>query len=197
MVELHRTQYSHSSVEWLSHVWLFATPWTAACQASLSNSQSLLKLMPIKSVMPSNHLNLLFLPSIYPSIRIFSNESVLCIRWPKYWSFNFSISLSNEYSELISFRIDWFHLLAIQGTQKSSPTRQFKSINSSALNIHIQTQMSTSKIGNIWKISVDFINVNFFVVVLYCNLQNVSLRETGWKGCRICLYYFLQITVSL
>ena len=133
--------------------------------------------MPIESVMPSNHLNLLFIPSIYPSIRIFSNESVLCIRWPKYWSF--SISLSNEYSGLISFRIDWFHLLAIQGTQKSSPTRQFKSINSSALNIHIQTQMSTSKIGNIWKISVDFINVNFFVVVLYCNLQNVSLRETG------------------
>ena len=103
-----------SSVQLLSHVWLFLTPWTAACQASLSftNSQSLLRLMSIESVMPSNHLilccPLLFLPSVSPSIRVFSNESVLCIRWPKYWSFSFSISPSNEYSGLISFRIDWF-----------------------------------------------------------------------------------------
>ena len=95
------------------------------CQASLSitNSWSLLKLMPIKSVMPSNHLLLchllLLLPSIFPSIRVFSNESVVCIRWPKYWSFNFSVSPSNEYSGLISFRIDWFDLLAVQGTLKS------------------------------------------------------------------------------
>ena len=100
-----------------------ATPWTAARQASLSitNSQSLLKLMSIESVMPSNHLilcPLLFLPSIFPSIRVFSNESVLCIRWPKYWSFSFNISPSNEYSGLISFRIDWFDLLAAQGTLK-------------------------------------------------------------------------------
>ena len=100
------------------------TPWTAAHQASLSftNSQSLLKLMSIESVMPSNYLilccPLLFLPSIFPSIRVFSNESVLCIRWPEYWSFSFSISPSNVYSELISFRIDWFDLLAIQGTLK-------------------------------------------------------------------------------
>ena len=114
-----------SSVQSLSRVWLFVTPWTAALQASLSitNSQSLLKLMPIKSVMPSNHLilcrPLLVLPSIYPSIRVISNESFLLIRWPKYWSFNFSISPSNEYSGLISFRIDWLHLLAVQGTLKS------------------------------------------------------------------------------
>ena len=101
------------------------TPWTAACQASLSitNSQSLLKLMSIESVMPSNHLILCYLlfllPSIFPSIRVFSNESVLCNRWPKYWSFSFSITPSNEYSGLISFRMDWFDLLAVQETLKS------------------------------------------------------------------------------
>ena len=114
-----------NSVQSLSHVRLFATPWTAACQASLSNtnSRSLLKLMSIESVMPSNHLILchpLLLPSsIFPSIRVFSNESVLLIRWPKYWSFTFSISPSNEYSGLISFRMNWLDLLAVQGTLKS------------------------------------------------------------------------------
>ena len=103
-----------SSVQLLSHVWLFATPWTEAHKASLSftNSRSLLKLMSIESVMPSNHLilchPLLLQPSIIPSIRVFSNESALRMRWPKYWSFSFSISPSNEYSGLISFRIDWF-----------------------------------------------------------------------------------------
>ena len=113
------------SVQSLSHVWLFVTPWTAACQASLSitSSQSLLKLMSIKLVMAFNHLilccQLLLLPSIFPSIRVFSNESVLCIRCPKYWSFSFSISPSSEYSWLISFRIDWFDLLTVQGTLKS------------------------------------------------------------------------------
>ena len=113
------------AVQLLSCVRLFVTPWTAARQASLSitNSWSLLKLMPIKLVMPSNHLilchPLLFLPSIFPSIRVFSNESVLCIRWPKYWSFSFSISPSNEYSGLISFRMDWLDLLTVQGTLKS------------------------------------------------------------------------------
>ena len=129
-----------NSVQSLSCVPLFATPWTAACQASLSitNSQSLLKLMSIKSVMPSSHLILchpLLPPSIFPSISVFSNESVLCIRWPKYWSFSFNISLFNEYSGLISFRMDWLDLLAIQGTlfQESSPTPQFKSINSLGL----------------------------------------------------------------
>ena len=100
------------------------TPWTAACQASLSlsNSQDLLKLMSIESMMPSNHLILchpvLLLPSVFPSIRVFSNESVLCIRCPKYWSFSFSISASNKYSGLISFRINWLDLLAVQGTLK-------------------------------------------------------------------------------
>ena len=111
-----------SSVQWLSHVRLFVTPWTAACQASLSitNSQSLLELMSIQSVMPFNHLILhhpLLLPSIFPSIRVFSNESMLRIRWAKYWSFSFSPS--NEYSGLISCNIDWFDLLAVQGTLKS------------------------------------------------------------------------------
>ena len=109
----------------LSHVRQFATPWTAVCQASLSitNSQSLLKLMSIELVMPLNHLilcyPLLFLPSIFPSIRVFSKELALRIRWPKYWSFSFSISPSNEYSGLISFRIDWLDLLTVQGTLKS------------------------------------------------------------------------------
>ena len=114
-----------SSVQLLSCVQLFATPWTAARQASLSitNSQILLKLMSIESVMPSNHLilchPLLLPPSNFPSIRVFSNESVPRIRWPKYWSFSFSISPSNEYSGLISFRMDWLDLLAVQGTLKS------------------------------------------------------------------------------
>jgi len=114
-----------SSVQPLSRVWLFATPWTAARQASLSitKSQSLLRLMSIESVMPSNHLilchPLFLLPSIFPRIRVFSNESVLHIRWPKYWSFSFNISPSNEYSRLISFRMDWLDLLAILGTPKS------------------------------------------------------------------------------
>ena len=115
------------------------TLWTAAHQASLSitNSQSLLRLMSIESVMPSNQLILccpfLLLPSIFPSIKVFSNESVLHIRWPKYWSFSFSISPSNEYPGLISFRMDWLDLLAVQGTLNSSPLPQFKSINSSVL----------------------------------------------------------------
>ena len=114
-----------SSVQSLSCVQLFATPWTAACQASLSitNSQSLLKLMSIESVIPSNHLILccclLLPPSNFPSIRVFSNESALRIRWPKYWSFSFNIRPSNEYSGLIPFRMDWLDLLAVQGTLKS------------------------------------------------------------------------------
>ena len=114
---------AYSSVQSLNRVRLVVTPWTAACQASLSitNSRSLLKLMSIESVMPSNHLILcsLLLPSIFPSIKVFSNESVLCIKWPKYWNFSFSISPSNEYSGLISFRIEWLDVLAVQGTLKS------------------------------------------------------------------------------
>ena len=114
-----------SSVQSLSRVQLFATPWIAARQASLSitNSQSSLKLMSIESVMPSSHLilchPLLLLPPIPPSIKVFSNESTLCMRWPKYWSFSFSISPSNEHRGLISFRMDWLDLLAVQGTLKS------------------------------------------------------------------------------
>ena len=114
-----------TSVQSLSLVWLFVTPWTAARQASLSitNSRSSLRLMSIESVMPSSHLilcrPLVLPPSIFPSIRVFSNESVLHMRWPKYWSFSFSISPSNEHSGLISFRMDWLDLLAIQGTLKS------------------------------------------------------------------------------
>ena len=125
-----------SSVQLLSCVWLFATPWTAAHQASLSitNSRSLLKLMSFESVMPSNHLilcrSLLLLPSIFPGIRIFSNESALCIRWPKYWHCSFRISPSNEHSGLISIRMDRLDVLAVQGTlEESSPTPQFKNIN--------------------------------------------------------------------
>ena len=118
----------------------FVIPWTAACQAFLviTISQRLLKLMSIQSVMSSNHLILchpvLLLPLIFPSFRVFSNQSILHIRWPKYWSFSFSISPCNEYSGLISFGIYWFDLLGIQGTLKSPPTPQFKSISSLVLN---------------------------------------------------------------
>ena len=130
-------------------VQFFVTPWTAVRQTSLSitNAWSLLKLMSIESVMPSNHLilchPLLLLPSILPNIRVFSNESVLCIRWPKYW--RFSISPSNEYSGLISVRMDWLDLLAVQGTdsQESSPTPQFKSINSSVLSFLYSTALTS------------------------------------------------------
>ena len=114
-----------SSVQLLSCVRLFATPWTAACQASLSitNSQSLPKLMSTESVMPSTHLilcyPLLLLPSVFPSIRVFSDESTLCIRWPKYWNFSFNISPSSEHPGRISFRMDWLDFLAVQGTLKS------------------------------------------------------------------------------
>ena len=119
--------YSKRSFQFssVSRVWLFATPWTAAHQASLSitNSRHLLKLMSIESVVPSSHLSLccplLLLSSVFPSIRVFSSESFLCIRWTKYWNFSFSISPSNEYSVLISFRMDWLDLLTVQGTLKS------------------------------------------------------------------------------
>ena len=120
-----RLPLQFSSVQSFSCVQLFVTPWTAARQASLSITKyrNLLKLMSIALVMPSNHLilcrPLLLPPSIFPSIRVFSNESVLCIRWPKYWSFSFSISPSNEYLGLISFRIVWLDLLAVQGTLRS------------------------------------------------------------------------------
>ena len=134
-----------SSVQLLSHVRLFATPWTAARQASLSitNSQSLPKPMSIESVMPSNHLilcyPLLFLPSVFPSIKVFSNESALCIRWPKYWSFSFNISPSSEHPGLISFRMDWLvgSPCSPRDSQESSPIPQFQIISSSVLSLFL------------------------------------------------------------
>ena len=150
-----------SSVQSLSHVRLFVTPWTATHQDSLSitNSQSLLKLMSIKSVMPSNHLilccPLLLLPSIFPSIRVFSNESVLCIRWPKYWSFSFTISPSNEYSGMISFRIDWFDLPVVQGTLKNL------------------LQHHNSKSSILWCSA-------FFMLLLLSRVSHVWLFTTPW-----------------
>ena len=144
-----------SSVQLLSRVRLFATPWIAAHQASLSiiNSRSSLRLKSIESVMPSSHLilcsPLLLLPPIPPSIRVFSNESTLHMTWPKYWSFSFSIIPSKEIPGLISFRMDWLDLLAVQGTLESSPTPQFKSINSSVLSfLHSPTLTS---IHDHWK----------------------------------------------
>ena len=125
------TNRTFSSVQSLSRVWFFVTPWTVAHQVSLSitNSWSLLKLMSIVSVIPFSHLILchpLLLPSIFPSSSVFSNESVLLIRWPKYWNFSFSISPSNEYSGLLPFRMDWLDFLAVQGTLKNLLQRQFK-----------------------------------------------------------------------
>ena len=140
-----------SSVQVLSHVRLFVTPWTAARQASLSitNSRSSPKLMSIESVMPSNHLilcrPLLFPPSVFPSIRVFSNESVLRIRWPEYWSFSFNVSPSNEHPGLISFSMEWLDLLAVQGTLKSL----LKSINSLVLSFLYSPTLTS--IHDYWK----------------------------------------------
>ena len=133
----------------LTHVRLFMSPWTAACQAPLSPTicQSWLQFMSIESVMLSNHLMLchplLLLPSLFPSIRVISNELALPNKWPEYWSFSFGISPFNEYSGLISFRIDWFDLLAVQRTLKSSPTPQFQSINPSALSLLCSSNLTS------------------------------------------------------
>ena len=145
---------SVSSVQSLNSVQLFVTPWTAARQSSLSitNSRSLLKLMSIESVMPSSHLILChpFLPpSIFPRVRVFSKESVLCMRWLKYWSFSFSISPSNEYSGLISFRMDWLDLLAVQGTLKSLLQHHSQRINSLALSFLYSPTLTS--IHDYWK----------------------------------------------
>ena len=143
-----------SSVQSFSRVRLFATPWTAACQASLSitNSRSLCKLMSIELVMPSSHLilchPLLFLPPIPPIIRVFSNESTLLMRWPKYWSFSFSISPSNEHPGVISFRMDWLDLLAVQGTLKSLLQHHSSKASSALSFLHSPTLMS---IHDHWK----------------------------------------------
>ena len=143
-------------VQLLSRVCLFVTPWTATCQPSLSFtiSWSLLKLMSVELVMPSNHLflchPLLLLPSIFPSIRVFSNELALCIRWPKYWSFSFSISPSKEYSGLISLGIDWFDfLLRGRDSQESSTIPQLKSIDFSALSLFCGPTLTF--VNNSWK----------------------------------------------
>ena len=151
------TRHQFSSVQWLSRDRLFTTLWTVARQASLSitNSQSSPKPISIELVMPSNHLilcrHLLLLPSIFPSIRVFSNESVLLlIMWPEYWSFSFSISPSNEHSGLISFRINWFDLLKVlRDSQESSPTPQFKSINFLALSFLYSSTLTS--MHDYWK----------------------------------------------
>ena len=146
--------YQFSSVQSLTHIRLFATPWTAARQTSLSiaNSWSLLKLISVESVMPSNHLilccPLLLLPSIFPNIRVFSNESALRSRWPKYWSFSFSISPSNEYPGLISFRMVGSPC-SPRDSQKSSPTPRFKSIDSSVLSFRYSPTLTF--IHDYWK----------------------------------------------
>ena len=147
--------YTFGSVQFSNSVWLFATPWTAGCQASLSitNSRSLLKFTSIELVMPSNHLILCYpfplLSSNFLTIRVFSNESALRIRWPKYWSFSFNISPSNAHSGLITFRIDWLNLLAVQGNLESSPIPQFKSINSSVLSFLYSPTLTS--IHDYWK----------------------------------------------
>ena len=154
-----------SSVQSLSRVWLFTTLWTAACQASLSPtiSQSLPKFLSIALVMPANHLilcgPLLLLPSIFPSIRVFSNESTVCIRWPKYWSFSFSISPSNKYLRLISFKFDWFDLLTVQGTPKS--LLQHHSLKASVLQQLTFFMVNLTYICNYWqKLSFDYMKLN-------------------------------------
>ena len=167
-----------SSVQSLSHVWLFATPWTAARQASLAitNSQSLLKLMSIKSVMPSNHLilchPLLLLPSIFPSIRVFSKESVLRIRWPKYWSFSFNIILPMNTQDWFPLGLTGLISLQSKGSQESSPTPHFKSINSSALSFLYSPTLAS--IHGYWK-TIDLTRWTFVSKVM-SPLDNILSR---------------------
>ena len=150
---MHSERYS---VQLLSHIWLFAAPWTAACQASLfiTNSRSLHKFMSITSGMPSNHLilcrPLLLPPSIFPNMCVFSNESALHIRWPKYWSFSFSISPSNEHPELLSFRMDWLDLLAVQGTLQSLFQHQSLKASIFRCSAFFIVQLSLAQQGNLW-----------------------------------------------
>ena len=165
--------HQFSSVQSLSRVWLFLTPWTAARQASLSitNSQSLLKLMSIELVMPSSHLilchPLLLLHSIFSSIRVFSNELVLCTRWPKDWSFSFSISPSNEHPGLISFRLDWLDLLAVQGTLKSLLQHHSSKASILQCSAFFTVRLSLTSIHDFWK------NHSFDYTDL-CRQSNVS-----------------------
>ena len=183
-----------SSVQLLSSVRLFATPWTAACQASLSitNSQSFLKLMSIESVMPSYHLILchpLLLPSIFPSISVFSNESALHIRWPKYWSFSFSISPSSEHPGLMSFRMDWLGILAVQGTLKS-----LLSYHSSKASILRRSAFFIIQLSHPYMITgktttsyrkrgLFFIAVSRILIAVASLLQSTGSRGTGFSSC--------------
>ena len=175
-----------SSVQSLSCDQLFVIPWAEAHQASLSitNSRSLLKLMSIESVMPSNHLilccPLLLLPSIFPSIGRFSNESILHIRWPKYWSFSFSISLSNEHSGLTSFRMDWFGLLAVQGTPKS--LLQHHSSKASILwySALFMVQLSHSYVTTRKTKALTRQTLVSKVMCLLFNMHRASLRRRQW-----------------
>ena len=189
------------SVQYLSHVQLFATPWAVALQASqsISNPWSLLKLMSIDSVMPCNHLillpPLLLLSSNFPSIRIFSNESAFCIRWSKYWSFSFSISPSNEYSGLISFRMDWLALLAVQGTLKSLlQHHSSEASNSSALSFLYNPTLTSihdywktialtrqTFVGKVMSLVFFFLtNLNLFVYLfIFCNFFGNTLWHVG------------------
>ena len=181
----HESSALFSSVQSLSCVRLFATPWTAARHASLSipSSQSLLRLMSIKLEMPSKHLilccPLLLLPSIFPSIRVFSSESVLRIRWLKYWSFSFSISPFNEYPGLISFRIDWFDLLAVQGTLQS--LLQHRSSKASILRCSAffivqlsHLYMTTGKITALTRQTFVFLCILWFS---YCTVQSIKTEQ--------------------
>ena len=178
----------------LSHVRLLATPWTAACQSSLSitSSRSLLKLTPIKLLILSNYLilcrPLLLLPSIFPSIRVFSKESVLPIRWPKYWSFSFSISPSNEYSGLISFRMDWFELLVIQGTLRSLLQHHSSKASIPQCSAFFMVQLShpymTTKKRN---------HIRAFVGKAMSLLSNMSNMSNMSLICLICLICFLYV----
>ena len=187
------TSIQFSSVQSLSRVRLFATPWIAACQASLSipNSQSSLRLTSIESVMPSSHLilccPLLLLPPIPPSIRVFSNESTLHIRWPKYWSFSFSISPSKEHPGLISFRMDWLDLLAVQGTLKSL-TPQFKSISSSMLSFLHRTALRLFHILAVVNNAAVNIEVNLSFKISVLGFSLVYTQE--WNFWHRVLGYF-------
>ena len=190
---------SVSSVQLLSHFQLLATPWTAVHQVSLSitNSQSLLKLMSIELVMPSNHLilchPLLLLASLFPSIKVFSSESVLRIRWPNYWRFSSNISPSNEHSELISFRMDWLDLLAVQGTQESSPTPWFKTINSLALSFlygpiltsmhHYWKNHSFDKMDFLSKVMSLLFNMLSRLVIVFFFQEANKMNVFSFHGC--------------
>ena len=185
--------YYISSVQSISHVRLFVTPWIGALQASLSitNSQSLLKLMSIKLVMPSNHLilcHLLLLSSIFPSIRAFSNESVLCIRWPKYWSFSFSISPSSEYSGLISFRMDWFQSKGLSRVFSNTTSSKTSILRCSAffvvqLSHPYMTTRKTRALTRqtfVGKIMSLFFNYFIFICTMYINSSFLLLLISNW-----------------